>query len=128
MAPARKEFQKGGISSVMKQHKTDKAAGNGNAKSNGQSFHFAAVESAEVPRGRKGKHRTMVARILEDLGNRGEDQAVRVPLSSLQGEKIQNLRSALNRVSRLKKLPIATASDEKYLYVWNANRGTEPPA
>ena len=46
-----------------------------------------------------------------------------MPLSSLEGEKIQNLRSALNRVSRLKKLPIATASDEKYLYVWNTNAG-----
>jgi len=97
---------------------------NGNANKNGQSptFHFAAVEQFEVPHGRKGKHRTMVVRILEDLKNRTDDQAVRIPLSSLQGEKVQNLRSALNRVTRLKKLPIATASDEKYLYVWNANR------
>src|SRR5690242_10198904 len=98
--------------------------GNGNGES--PTFHFAAVESSDVPRGRKGKHRTMVARILEDLGNRSEDQAVRVPLSSLQGEKIQNLRSALNRVSRIKKLPIATASDEKYLYVWNENGESGP--
>ena len=79
-----------------------------------------------MPQGRKGKHRTMVARILEDLGNCSEDQAVRVPLSSLQGEKMQNLRSALNRVSRLKNLPIATASDEKYLYVWSAKAGPGP--
>ena len=101
---------------------------NGNGKDNGRSstFHFGAVESMDVPRGRKGKHRTMVARILEDLGNRSEDQAVRVPLSGLQGEKIQNLRSALNRVSRLKKLPIATTSDEKYLYVWNENGNSGP--
>ena len=97
--------------------------GNGKGKTNGTAptFHFGSVESSNVPRGRKGKHRTMVARILEDLENREEDQAVRVPLSSLQGEKIQNLRSALNRVSRTRKLPIATSSDEKYLYVWNAD-------
>jgi hypothetical protein len=100
--------------------------GNGNGMGESPTFHFAAVESSDVPRGRKGKHRTMVARILEDLGNRSEDQAVRVPLSSLQGEKIQNLRSALNRVSRIRKLPIATASDEKYLYIWNENGGPGP--
>jgi hypothetical protein len=103
--------------------------GNGNGKHNGAAptFHFGAVESSSVPHGRKGKHRTMVARILEDLENRQDDQAVRVPLSSLQGEKIQNLRSALNRVSRTKKLPIATSSDEKYLYVWNVNRSESGP-
>jgi len=115
---------------VKKQNgKTNGSSGNGNGTGNGKSnrqtptFHFAAVEQMDVPRGRKGKHRTMVSRILEDLTNRNELQAVRVPLSSLEGEKIQNLRSALNRVSRLKKLPIATASDEKYLYVWNTNAG-----
>jgi hypothetical protein len=126
--PGTEGIRTGRDESVKKQTKTDKTAGNGNGKSNGHSptFHFAAVESSDVPRGRKGKHRTMVARILEDLGNRSADQAVRVPLSGLEGEKIQNLRSALNRVSRLKKLPIATASDEKYLYVWNAKTGPGP--
>ena len=97
--------------------------GNGNGNGDTPTFHFAAVEQLNVPHGRKGKHRTMVSRILEDLSNRNEQQAVRVPLASLQGEKIQNLRSALNRVSRLKKLPIATSSDEKYLYIWNTSSG-----
>ena len=112
---------------MNKQNKTrtNGSNGNGNGKSNAEApkFHFAAVEQVDVPHGRKGKHRTMVSRILEDLTKRSDLQAVRVPLSSLEGEKIQNLRSALNRVSRLKKLPIATASDEKYLYVWNTNAG-----
>ena len=103
--------------------KTNGSHGNGNGKSNGQTptFHFAAIEQLDVPHGRRGKHRTMVSRILEDLSNRTDGQAVRIPLSSLQGEKIQNLRSALNRVTRLKKAPIATATDEKYLYVWNVS-------
>lgn len=104
---------------------TSKSNGNGNGHGNGQlpAFHFGAIEHIDVPHGRKGKHRTIVANILEDLGNRSGLQAVRVPLSSLRGEKIQNLRSALNRASRLKSLSIATASDEKYLYVWNAEAG-----
>jgi len=43
------------------------------------------------------------------------------PLSSLNGEKMQNLRSALNRVTREKNIPVETASDEKYLYVWRSD-------
>lgn len=116
----------------MKKHMHRESAGengNGNGKKDGAAptFHFGAVASSNVPHGRKGKHRTMVARILEDLRNREDDQAVRVPLSSLQGEKIQNLRSALNRVSRTRKLSIATSSDEKYLYVWNVNPSESGP-
>jgi hypothetical protein len=36
---------------------------------------------------------------------------------------MQNLRSALNRVTREKNIPVVTSSDEKYLYVW---RGDPP--
>ena len=34
---------------------------------------------------------------------------------------MQNLRSALNRVTREKNIPIVTSSDEKFLYVWRAD-------
>jgi hypothetical protein len=34
---------------------------------------------------------------------------------------MQNLRSALNRVTREKNIPVTTSSDEKYLYVWRAD-------
>ena len=85
--------------------------------------HFAAVNRSDVPQGRKGKHRKVVADILADLAKLKEEQAVKVPLSSLNGEKMQNLRSALNRVTREKNIPVATSSDEKFLYVWRA----EPP-
>jgi hypothetical protein len=34
---------------------------------------------------------------------------------------MQNLRSALNRVTREKNTPVVTSSDEKYLYVWRAD-------
>jgi hypothetical protein len=52
---------------------------------------------------------------------------VKIPLNSLDGEKMQNLRSALNRVTREKKIPVETSSDEKYLYVWrtDAAKNTE---
>jgi hypothetical protein len=47
--------------------------------------------------------------------------AVKIPLGSLNGEKMQNLRSALNRVTREKNIPVLTSSDEEYLYVWRAD-------
>jgi hypothetical protein len=90
---------------------------------NGKDTHYESVNRADVPVGRKGKHRKAVADILADLSNLKAQQAVKVPLSSLNGEKMQNLRSALNRVTREKNIPVMTSSDEKYLYVW---RGDPP--
>jgi hypothetical protein len=88
---------------------------------NGNDTHYAAVNRSDVPQGRKGKHRKAVADILGDLSKLSAQQAVRIPLSSLNGEKMQNLRSALNRVTRERNIPVVTSSDEKYLYVWRAD-------
>ena len=92
---------------------------NGNGK--GKENHYAAVNMSDVPQGRKGKHRKAVGDILADLSNLKPQQAVKIPLSSLNGEKMQNLRSALNRVTREQSIPVLTSSDEKYLYVWRAD-------
>jgi hypothetical protein len=88
---------------------------------NGNDTHYVSVNRSDVPQGRKGKHRKAVADILADLSKLNEKQAVKIPLSGLNGEKMQNLRSALNRVTREKKIPVVTSSDEKYLYVWRAD-------
>lgn len=88
---------------------------------NGNGRHYAAVNRSEVPQGRHGKHRKAVGDILADLSKLDAQQAVKIPLSSLNGEKMQNLRSALNRATREKNIPVATSSDEKYLYVWRAD-------
>ena len=50
-----------------------------------------------------------------------KSEAIKIPLSGLNGEKMQNLRSALNRVTREKNMQVETSSDEKYLYVWRAD-------
>lgn len=88
---------------------------------NGNGTHYAAVNRSEVPQGRKGKHRKAVADILADLPKLNARQAIKVPLSSLNGEKMQNLRSALNRVTRERNIPVETSSDEKFLYIWRAD-------
>ena len=89
---------------------------------NGNNTHYASLNRSDVPQGRKGKHRKAVADILADLSKLNAQQAVKIPLSSLNGEKMQNLRSALNRVTREKNIPVETSSDEKFLYVWRADR------
>ncbi len=88
---------------------------------NGNGKHYESVNRTDVPEGRKGKHRKAVADILSDLSKLNAQQAVKIPLSSLNGEKMQNLRSALNRVTREKNIPVETSSDEKYLYVWHGH-------
>jgi hypothetical protein len=88
---------------------------------NGNNTHYASLNRSDVPQGRKGKHRKAVADILADLSKLNARQAVKIPLSSLNGEKMQNLRSALNRVTRERNIPVETSSDEKYLYVWRAD-------
>jgi hypothetical protein len=88
---------------------------------NGNDTHYAAVNRSEVPQGRKGKHRKAVADILADLSKLNAQQAVKIPLSGLNGEKMQNLRSALNRVTREQNIPAVTSSDAKYRYVWRAD-------
>jgi hypothetical protein len=88
----------------------------------GSETHYAAINQSDVPQGRKGKHRKAVKDILADLAKLEARQAIKIPLSGLNGEKMQNLRSALNRVTREKNIPVETSSDEKYLYVWRAEQ------
>jgi hypothetical protein len=93
----------------------------GRIKENGNLTHYPAVNRSEVPQGRQGKHRKAVSDILSDVSRLGSNQAVKVPLSSLNGEKMQNLRSALNRVTRQRNIPVVTSSDGKFLYVWRSD-------
>ena len=88
---------------------------------NGNGVHYESMNRSDVPQGRKGKHRKAAADILCDLSKLNARQAIKIPLSSLNGEKMQNLRSALNRVTRERDIPVETSSDEKYLYVWRAD-------
>jgi hypothetical protein len=82
-----------------------------------QPTNFASVGRSEVPQGRNGKHRQIVAKIMSDLERLEAGQAVKIPLSELPDSK-ENVRSALNRVTRQRNMNVCTASDEQYLYVW----------
>jgi len=83
--------------------------------------HFRTLDLGDVPHSRAGKHKKIVSMILRDLGQLKEGAALRVPLVELGNTK-ENVRSALNRATRRAKLNVATATDEKFLYVWNIGK------
>src|SRR5579863_5283036 len=91
---------------------------NGNNGKNQQPLNFANKLIASIPHGRKGKHNLIVAKILADLDRLDTETAILVPLDGLNGEKMENVRSALNRATKQKKISVATSTDDKYFYVW----------
>lgn len=88
------------------------------ARSKKTALNFGSIQQADVPRGRNGKHRAIVARLLEDLDRIDDGVALKVPLAELNESK-EKVRSALNRATRKRGDRVATASDDTYLYVWN---------
>jgi hypothetical protein len=91
------------------------------AQSPSLSTHFKTMTQADVPQGRKGKHREIVTAILTDLSRLNDGAALKVPLATLAQSK-EKVRSALNRATRKAGLKVATASDANFLYVWNVSR------
>lgn len=81
-------------------------------------LNFTSMQQADVPRGRNGKHKEIVTRILADLDRTPPGMAVKVPLAQLTESKAR-VRAALNRATRQGGRNVATASDDTHLYVWN---------
>ena|SRR5579872_5339921 len=79
---------------------------------------FASVAQVDVPKGRNGKHKGIVSAILAELEELKGADALKIPLDEL-GDSKENVRSALNRASHKLMLPIATAADLSFLYVWS---------
>ena len=82
------------------------------------AMNFKSMWTVDVPHGRNGKHKSIVTRILSDLDQIEAGVAIKVPLAELADSKAQ-VRSALNRATRLRGLKVATASDDTFLYIWN---------
>ena len=113
---------------ARKNGKTTSSNGhNGNGKAV-DAPHFGNKLISTIPHGRKGKHNLIVSMILDDLDKLDPEKAVLVPLDSLEAEKMENVRSALNRATRQRKMLVATATDEKYFYVWRTESKKAPAA
>jgi hypothetical protein len=102
-------------------HKIASNGHNGNGKA-AVPTNFGSSLISTVPHGRKGKHNLIVSMILADLEKLDAERAVVVPLDSLDGQKMENVRSALNRATRQKKMLVTTATDDKYFYVWRTEQ------
>jgi hypothetical protein len=80
--------------------------------------YFATMPQVDVPQGRSGKHKSVVTEIIADLDKLENGAALKIQLAELDDSK-ENIRSALNRVTRKQRRNVSTASDDQFLYVWN---------
>jgi len=76
-----------------------------------------------VPVGRRGKHNEIVGKILEDLDTLQDGTALRIPLESLGSQKFANVRAAVSRATKKRKMNLESASDGRYFYPWFSVNG-----
>jgi len=81
------------------------------------STQFQSILQVDVPKGRDGKHKQIILKLIAAIEGLTAGSALKIPLGELPDTK-ENIRSALSRATRQKNLEIATSSDESYLYVW----------
>lgn len=82
-----------------------------------EPMNFESILQLDVPKGRDGKHKRIVTKLLNDIEQLTPGTALKIPLSALPDTK-ENIRSALNRATHLKGVQVATSSDAEFLYVW----------
>ena len=80
-------------------------------------MNFQSIQQVDVPKGRDGKHKSIVTQILSDIHQLRDGSALKIPLSALPDSK-ENIRSALNRATRQLGIEVATSSDTDFLYIW----------
>ena len=83
-----------------------------------RELNFETMDIADVPHARKGKHNALVSRIVQDLEEVAPGVALKIPVSALGSQKIENIRAALGREIKKRSLPIGTTLDDDYFYVW----------
>jgi hypothetical protein len=82
---------------------------------------FESVLQVDVPKGRDGKHKQIITRLLDDIAQLNPGTALKIPLSQLPDTK-ENIRSALSRAARQGNIDLATSSNDEFLYVWKTDK------
>ena len=90
----------------------------------GSQPEFETIPSSQVPHGRKGKHNVLVSQILSNLLVLERGTALKIPLLDLRKQKVENVRSAVNRAGKKMHLRVSTSSDDYFFYVWIDNKHT----
>jgi len=83
---------------------------------------YKSMKVANLPIGRRGKHHGLTEGIVRELKAVKEGMALIVPLASVGGVELANLRSAVHRAASADNLEIETQADQKNLYVWLRKR------
>jgi hypothetical protein len=84
---------------------------------------FTTVLQSDVPKGRDGKHKQIIHRLLSDIAQLDDGSALKIPLAELPDTK-ENIRSALSRAARQQDIVLSTSSNEDFLYVWKTTPTT----
>jgi hypothetical protein len=93
-----------------------------NQSADSAQVRFQAIHQNEVPKGREGKHKRIVATLLDEIEKLAPGTALKIPISALPDRK-ENIRAALNRATRQRGLQVGTSSDAGHLYIWkNADK------
>jgi hypothetical protein len=87
-------------------------------KNQNHALKYDRVVLADIRRSRRGKHHDLVQGIFEDLETLPPGSAMKIPLRSVDGTTVANLRSAVHRASTSKGFVIQTLSDEDNFYIW----------
>ena len=88
---------------------------------NGLQARFQSISKDDVPKGRDGKHKSIILELMEALENLRSGAALKVPLANLPDSK-ENIRAALSRATRQKNIEVATSSDAEHLYIWKPDQ------
>jgi len=90
-----------------------KSLGKGMSRSN----NFESIAQGDLPSGRKGKHHSLLVKVIEDLEHLPDGRAIKIPLAEFEGS-VADIRSAISRATKKVAMEIATSSDEQFFYVW----------
>jgi len=81
---------------------------------------YSRVEISSLRQGRRGKHHDLVQGILLELNLLKSGSALEIPLASVGGIGLANLRSAVHRAAASEGLQIETVVNDENFYVWKA--------
>jgi hypothetical protein len=96
-------------------------------KSSAKLLNFSSIPQSAVPQGRSGKHHATIEKLMDDLEQLEPGRALKIELSKLPDSK-ENVRSALNRKTRMRGITVSTSSDEAFLYVWKPEENEQSRA
>ena len=86
----------------------------------GAPLKYNRVNISSLYQGRRGKHHDLVQGILRELKLLPSGSALEIPLASVGGIGLANLRSAVHRAASSESLVIQTVVNEENFYVWKA--------